>query len=105
MSIFFVMDWFGFTFGWAFNLCCLFIWFEFQYFFVFSLGLATFGLAFHLVWLPESLFPTVGFVVGARQHCSFLLGGSLSSKSANKEENKSMITDVIQIFIGNMYNI
>jgi hypothetical protein len=72
MSILFVMDWFGFTFGLNFNIFCLFIRF----------GYIWFGFSFG--WLPESLFPTVGSVAGARQRCSFLLGGSLSSKSDNK---------------------
>jgi hypothetical protein len=101
-----LFSWVGFTFG----LVSIFFVFSFGLgfpFFCFSFGLATFGwvsfgLAFHLVWfyiwfcfsfgrLPESLFLTVGSVACARRHCSFLLGGSLSSKSAYKNNIKISI--------------
>jgi hypothetical protein len=56
MSILFVMDWFGFTFGCGLSICVVFSFGLKFNIFVFSLGLATFGLALNLVGCLKVFF-------------------------------------------------
>ncbi len=108
---------YGFSIGFSFGLA--------------TFGLATFGLAIHLVWLYlfwlHLVWLHLVWLHLVRLHLVWLFIwlvawksfsncwlcrrrpstlklpiGPLSSKSANKEYNKSMIIDFIQIFIGNI---